>query len=378
MTSKQPLSVTHPELAKEAFGWDPVSITAGSESKLNWICQMGHRYVASVYKRANRDQGCPYCSNQKLLVGFNDLATTNPNLAKEARDWDPTSVVAGSPKRKYWVCEFDHRWEAVIRDRHRNNLGCPYCSNHKILLGFNDLLTTHPEIAAEANGWDPTSVVAGSERKKSWLCPIGHIYSANIRDRTRVDSSCPYCSNRRLLKGFNDLGTTYPKIAKEADQWNPTSVVAGSNRKQKWKCSEGHSWSSAPSSRTSRGDGCPSCANFGFDPNQPGFFYLIEQNSWEMFQIGITNVPDKRLNTHRKLGWDVLELRGPMDGHLTQQWETAILRMLKAKGADLTNPKIAGKFDGYSEAWSKSTFEAKSIKELMRLTEEFEEQNKSS
>jgi len=29
-------------------------------------------------------------------------------------------------------------------------------------------------------------------------------------------------------------------------------------------------------------------------------------------------------------------------------------------------------FDGYSEAWSKSTFEVSSIKELMRLTEEFE------
>ena len=34
--------------------------------------------------------------------------------------------------------------------------------------------------------------------------------------------------------------------------------------------------------------------------------------------------------------------------------------------------KIDGKFDGYSEAWSKSTFEVKSIKELMKLTEEFE------
>jgi hypothetical protein len=33
---------------------------------------------------------------------------------------------------------------------------------------------------------------------------------------------------------------------------------------------------------------------------------------------------------------------------------------------------IAGKFDGYPEAWSRSTFEAKSIKELLRLTEEFE------
>jgi hypothetical protein len=63
---------------------------------------------------------------------------------------------------------------------------------------------------------------------------------------------------------------------------------------------------------------------------------------------------------------------GPMDGHLTQNWETAILRMLKTGGADLFNPDIAGKFDGYSEAWIKSTFEIKSIKELMRLAEEFE------
>jgi hypothetical protein len=92
-----------------------------------------------------------------------------------------------------------------------------------------------------------------------------------------------------------------------------------------------------------------------------------------MLQIGITNLPKRRINEHSLLGWEVVELRGPMDGHLTQQWETAILRMLKAKGADLSNSKIAGKFDGYSEAWSKSTFEVKSIKELMRLTEEFEE-----
>jgi len=96
-----------------------------------------------------------------------------------------------------------------------------------------------------------------------------------------------------------------------------------------------------------------------------------------MFQIGITNNPDRRLSQHKKLGWEPIELRGPMDGHLTQQWETAILRMLKAKGADLSNSKIAGKFDGYSEAWSKSTFEVSSIKELMRLTEEFESDSRT-
>lgn len=92
-----------------------------------------------------------------------------------------------------------------------------------------------------------------------------------------------------------------------------------------------------------------------------------------MYQIGISNVPKRRIGDHNKLGWELLEIRGPMDGHLAQQWETAMLRMLKAKGADLSNSKISGKFDGYSEAWSKSTFPVKSIKELMRLTEEFEE-----
>jgi hypothetical protein len=95
-----------------------------------------------------------------------------------------------------------------------------------------------------------------------------------------------------------------------------------------------------------------------------------------MLQIGITNDPDSRLTKHARLGWELLELRGPMDGHLTQQWETGILRMLKAKGADLSNSKIAGKFDGYSEAWSKSTFKADSIKELMRLTDDYESINK--
>jgi len=97
-----------------------------------------------------------------------------------------------------------------------------------------------------------------------------------------------------------------------------------------------------------------------------------------MLQVGITNSPEIRLKTHSYSGWELIDIRGPMDGHLTQQWETAILRMLRAKGSDLSNEKIAGKFDGYSEAWSKSTFPVKSIKELMKLTEEYEEKKRLS
>jgi predicted GIY-YIG superfamily endonuclease len=101
--------------------------------------------------------------------------------------------------------------------------------------------------------------------------------------------------------------------------------------------------------------------------------YLIEQPDWEMLQIGITNYLDQRLNGHKKLGWEILETRGPMDGQLARDWETSILKMLRAKKVDLGSDKIAGKFDGVSEAWSKAKFQVKSISELMRLTEEFEE-----
>ena len=124
--------------------------------------------------------------------------------------------------------------------------------------------------------------------------------------------------------------------------------------------------------RTGRGSGCQTCSIGGFNPNEDGYLYFLSHSDWEMYQIGITNSPDKRLGDHKRLGWEVLELRGPMDGYLTQQWETAILRMLKGRGADLFNSEVAGKFDGYSEAWSKATFESKSIQELMQLTEEFE------
>ena len=51
----------------------------------------------------------------------------------------------------------------------------------------------------------------------------------------------------------------------------------------------------------------------------------------------------------------------------------SILKISNVSGAEIDNSSIAGKFDGYSEAWSKSTFPVKSIKELMRLTEEYEE-----
>jgi tRNA(Arg) A34 adenosine deaminase TadA len=371
------LATLNPDLAKEANGWDPKTITLGNGNLMPWKCRLGHEWKAPVARR-NAGSGCPICAGQKVEKGFNDLLFLNPELAAEAYGWDPSSTTISSDRIEEWVCPLGHIYKAAVKQRTRGDR-CPVCAGKQIVVGFNDLATTDPLIAREAFGWNPQTITRGSTSKKQkWKCAKGHIYEATPAERTRSDgknSGCGICSSKIVLAGYNDLKSRFPEIASEANGWDPATITYASGKMKSWKCKEGHTWKAIVSSR--RVSGCPTCHIGGYDPNQKGYLYFLQHQQWQMFQIGITNFPEQRLNTHRSAGWIEIELRGPMDGHLTQQWETAILRMLKAKGADLSNSKIAGKFDGFSEAWSKSTFEAKSIKELMRLTEEFEEDKKT-
>lgn len=366
------LATTHPKIGKEADGWDSTSILAGSNRKFKWICPIGHSYSSSCNSRSYGGRNCPVCANFKLLKGFNDLATTHPEIAKESFGWDPTEVIAGNVTKRTWRCSKGHIYESSSNSRTSKRTSCSYCSNKKVLTGFNDLATTHPEIARAAIGWDTTIVFAGSKTLRDWGCDLGHIYSASPKSRTTNHTGCPFCSNNQVLKGFNDLATTHPLLASEALGWDPSVEIAGSGKRRNWKCSNEHIFAATLHDRSGKDSGCPNCANWGFNPGEPGYLYFLVHQDWSMYQIGITNVPDERIGKHIGRGWELLEIRGPIDGLLTRNLETAILRMLKTRGADLSNEKIAGKFDGYSEAWSKSTFEVSSLKELMRITDEFE------
>jgi hypothetical protein len=355
-------ATTHPELAQEADGWDPTTVIGGTNKKLKWKCSNGHKWEASGNSRATNKSNCPVCSNQKVLEGVNDLATTHPELAQEADGWDPTTVIAGTNKKLKWKCSNGHKWEAVGSTR-VSGTRCPTCVNRKVKKGFNDLATTHPELAQEAYGWDPTTVIAGTNKKLKWKCKNGHIWveSGELRKR----GGCPYCSNHRLLKGFNDLQTTYPAMAKEADGWDPAEVISGTHKRLNWKCDLGHQWNTSVRSRTNSGSGCPSCAKTGFDPNKSAYLYFLIQPIWEIYQIGITNQPHDRLQKHTRNGFDLLEIRGPMNGHTAKELEDALLQFLKSQKADLSPDHVAGRFDGYSESWTIDSYKVNNLKELI-------------
>ena len=116
---------TNPELSKEWHptkngNLSPYNISAGSDKKVWWYLPYddpttGKHYdfewQAAIYNRVQGD-GCPFVSFRALWRGFNDLATTNPELTKE---WHPTKngirtpadVTARSGEIVWWYLPYD-------------------------------------------------------------------------------------------------------------------------------------------------------------------------------------------------------------------------------------------------------------------------------
>ena len=258
--AKLPLSKTHPKLAKEAYGWDPSTVTSGMHKEKKWRCREGHIWNALIYSR--KKSGCPYCSGKLAIKGVNDLRTLNPKLALELLNADATKLKTSSHTRCEWKCKHGHIWMAPVSQRSRGR-GCPTCAGKRILIGFNDLKTTHPQISKEASGWDPRTTTAGSGVQRNWICKKGHLWRTKTLNRTHTragsTSGCPTCSGHKILKGFNDLKTTYPNLAKEAYGWEPTAVGSSHKKKLTWKCKKGHIFESLIENRR-RGDGCQFCS----------------------------------------------------------------------------------------------------------------------
>jgi hypothetical protein len=346
---KDPLSITHPQLATQ---WHPTKngeltpaqVVAGSNKKAWWICFHGsdHEWKAVIGSRARLGVGCPFCAGLKPSI-TNSLASLYPEIAAQ---WHPTKngsltpdqVVAGSNKKAWWICPkgSDHEWEAQIGAR-ANGRGCHFCTRQKPSL-TNSLVSLHPEIAKE---WHPTKnetltpdkVIAGSHKKAWWKCSNGldHEWEAVIKSRTN-GCGCPFCAGQKPSV-TNSLASLYPQLAKE---WHPTNngtltpdqVVAGSERKAWWKCSKGsdHEWDASIRHRTVDGSGCPFCA--GKKPsvtNSLASLYPEIAQQWHPMKNGELT-PDQVVAGSNKKAWWICS------NNPEHEWEAMIGNRAKGVG----------------------------------------------
>ena len=111
----------------------PNEFSPGSSQKVWWKCEKGHEWEAEIRSRTKLGASCPICANRKILTGYNDFATKNPELLKEwdyeKNEIDPTKIFSGANMLAWWKCsKCGNEWQSMICNRTCKNSGCPACS----------------------------------------------------------------------------------------------------------------------------------------------------------------------------------------------------------------------------------------------------------
>jgi len=251
------LVTTDPELAKE---WSQNNDKPASSVRKNyvyralWVCPVCNSdYRASVFDREIGDNACTYCYGPFVKKGYNDLATTEPELIKEwspNNDRTPDSVKKDLYFYALWICKTCHgEYSAWISVREVGDEACPYCADKSTLTGYNDLATVDPSLAVE---WSHNNDRAIDEVRRNqklvglWICPTCHgEYSARIADREIGDAACLYCADKKILPGFNsfmvrhkDLMSEWLEVENFLIGINPDLVLDNDRRLVWWQCKD--------------------------------------------------------------------------------------------------------------------------------------------
>lgn len=195
------------------LGIFPDKLTCGSSKKAWWKClKCGNEWMTKISHR-NSGTKCRICNNIKLTTATKDksLQTLFPIIAKE---WNykknvitPDLVYPHSNKKYWWICNKNHEWQDTPSHRVERNNSCPICSNHQVLVGYNDLATTYPKLVSEwdweKNDCKLTEITYGSKKPINWICKRGHSWKAVVYSRTTNKRGCPYCNK--------ELRTSYPE-----------------------------------------------------------------------------------------------------------------------------------------------------------------------
>lgn len=210
------LQTLHPDVA--AF-WHPNNARHPSEvapfshTAYQWLCpDCGFEWSQPVSKRVRRGPYCTACRGRTLAVGINDFASRYPDLVPEwdaSNDRGPHEVLHKSTYEATWRCRVhpEFTWKARVHNR-ANGTGCPVCGGQQVVVGLNDLPTTHPGVSStwdiSRNDAGPHSVSATSGVLAWWTCATHGSYAQRVESRAR-GNGCVECSMAGCSHGEREL-----------------------------------------------------------------------------------------------------------------------------------------------------------------------------
>lgn len=386
---KETLEQTHAPIASEAYGWSPLTVTAGSNKKLDWQCVKCETIWTTSPRARVEGRGGKYCPKcPRVAVGHESLSSAYPEVALEAYEWDPSLYSYGSGVSMPWKClNCKHIWRTSINNRTSYDTGCPKCAGKNT----ENLAVSNPDIAAEASGWNPTKFTAGSNALLMWKCrSCDNQWEAVIRNRVEYPRrwGCSSCNqyagqymkvfgqNSRIADPGFSIAAKFPHLIEEmVDSSYANTLSYASKVEMLWHCSTCDTeWKASVKNRTMHDTGCPKCSETGFDLGAIGYLYFVEgeRNGIPIIQYGITNNIDKRLAYHRRNRFeskDSVKFIKCESGSEVAQLESLIKKTLTLKGVPSikADSEIEDKFGGYTESFRKELLPAQSLQELFML-----------
>jgi len=177
-----------------------------------------------------KDIGIAKCKNKiirlKMVKSIKTPKSAN-SLAEKCPEslqlWDyeknypktPNSVKYQSHDKVWFKClEYGHNYYITVNAFYQGGNRCKYCSNKEILIGFNDLATTHSYLLKE---WDyiknkilPTQITAKSNKKIYWLCQdCKNSWITTPHSRVSQLSGCCQCESSNGEKQIYNILNKY-------------------------------------------------------------------------------------------------------------------------------------------------------------------------
>lgn len=154
----------------------------------------------SPFNFLQHPNGCKECQQEIFDKFIDSRRKTNEQFLKEVEALGtgiiPKGEYLGNREIMPFECKYGHVWDSTPHDV-LEGYGCPYCAGQKVLIGFNDLWTTDPEMASMLT--DPSigyEITRGSKRIVGWTCPYcSSQKQSSPKQVSTYGLACPNCSD---------------------------------------------------------------------------------------------------------------------------------------------------------------------------------------
>ena len=324
-TSKEQARERLVKIVEDHKGKVDISEYKSSESKMTFICQLGHEWKT----KAGHIIGggwCPFCANvssdqakEKLLLvvqmrkGKVDMNTYSNSKEKmqfecdQGHGWKttPTSIIGGSwckrcasknriiptleefgrllsdavkghcgsfdaktlnKKRMEFTCRVGHTWSSAPWGIIKGSW-CSHCRGNS-----DTAKTTLEEYVRLKKGSVDMSTYQGVGKKMLFTCQYNHQWSTTPGNLVGGKSWCPHCSGVSKESAIEKL----ERIVKEKGGKCQLSEYKKSTTPMTFICSEKHEWKARPSS-INNGSWCSRCSNISSEQSKERLVEYVEK-----------------------------------------------------------------------------------------------------